>query len=29
MQTALYDFFIAQAALRTAEGARPESLANR
>jgi outer membrane protein len=29
MQTALYDFFIARAALRTAEGARPESLANR
>jgi outer membrane protein TolC len=29
MQTALYDFFIARAALRTAVGARPESLANR
>ena len=29
MQTALYDFFIARAALRTAVGARPDSLANR
>ncbi len=29
MQTALYDFFITRAALRTAEGMRPESLLNR
>jgi outer membrane protein len=29
IQTALYDFFIARAALRTAVGARPESLASR